>query len=82
MKHIHTESHSSEKGWIETTTRQSYYLDEKTGEVVYEEHQDCDNPYKKTGRYENRLIERRVLKPHEIPAEVRAKIRQLIEKKG
>lgn len=80
LKLIHSEHSTKESGWIETTTYKSYYLDETTGEVTYEECQDCDNPYKSGNSYTGRPIEKRALKPHEIPDEVRRKIKQLMEK--
>lgn len=79
LKLIHSEHSTKESGWIETTTYKSYYLDEKTGEVTYEESQDCDNPYKSGNSYTGRPIEKRVLKPLEIPENVRKKIRQLMK---
>ena len=81
MKLIHSDVSHKERGWIETTTFKYYYLDETTGDVLYRETENHDNPYKRVNSYEDRQTEKRVLKPHEIPEEVRKKLNQLLGKK-
>ncbi len=78
---IHTDSNTRERGWIETTTTEQYFLDRTTGEVTLVETVDVDNPYPNARQAKDKEVSRKIMPSSLLPAEVREKVKTLMEKK-
>jgi hypothetical protein len=81
LESIHTDVETKEKGWIETTTKNEYFLNRATGEVILVETVDVDNPYPNARQAKDKEISRKIMPLSLLPSEVREKVKTLMETK-